>query len=347
MDLPSFGGDGTEAYVDYTRAPMAMAMADNASGELPPVGTAPAGVPDAYQSVQGEVLPPAAITPEYAAAAREALAAEQKAAERQKQLANNPLHRGLGILGGIIGAPLNFVGAALGGGDMTEVTAPFRPGQTAQQRYDAVMGDIATRRLNLEKVIAATNYTNTQIAGKLTEDRAKLIGDVHSNLANLAMNASAAAQADPSVDPKLLYLEGLLGQMDNPVYGPIIKELGLNARPWTPNLARELATSKDDVTRLDAMGKPKEVLGSEWKMDRLAAARMVYPNLSVEQLDNPEILSSPAVTAQYNNNVAARAGQVAKSSASGRRAGAPPVGAKPKVNVSGMSSGDLLKMGGL
>lgn len=123
-ELPQ--ADGTAAYRDYVTNPIAMAMQDNSS--------APS---------TGEVLPreQSAGPQDRVAQAEAAAAALIEAADKQRKAAGNPLNRVLSAVGGVIGAPINFLDAALGGGDMTQVTAPFRPQQNADLRFQqTVMG---------------------------------------------------------------------------------------------------------------------------------------------------------------------------------------------------------------
>lgn len=125
MDLPQAGG-GTSAYRDFVENPITEAM------------SAPSSAP-----LEGEVLPPeGAAAPQGDTAKAEAAAAALiAAAEKQRQSAGSPLNRVLSGVGGVIGAPFAFLDAALNGGDMTQVTAPFRPQQNADLRFQqTVMG---------------------------------------------------------------------------------------------------------------------------------------------------------------------------------------------------------------
>lgn len=133
MDMPTFEDVGASAYQDFTQG-----------GQLPALMDSP---------LRGEVLPP---QEDGGVGAAEAAAAELiAAAEKQRQLAGNPLHRGLSVLGGVIGAPFNFLGAALGGGDMTDVTAPFRPQQQADMRFQQMRMGIEDKLADIRKDYAS------------------------------------------------------------------------------------------------------------------------------------------------------------------------------------------------
>lgn len=148
FDSGEDGGLGTSAYVDYVANPIAQATAQQAVGG----------------PLNGEVLPPekrgpSMMTTEEAA---QYLIAQ---AEKQRQAAGNPLNRGLSILGGILGAPINFLDGIMSGGDMSGVTAPFRPQQTADQRfYETVMGVNKT----LESVRAETARAGASQASQMS-----------------------------------------------------------------------------------------------------------------------------------------------------------------------------------
>lgn len=132
MDL-NMGG-GTEAFRDFVENPIALAMADQTA--------TPSNAP--ATPVEGEVLPPEAAqggSPINLSSAEQAAQFLIQQAEKQRAAAGNPLNRGLSILGGVLGAPVNILDGILSGGDMSRVTAPFRPQQNADSRFfETVMG---------------------------------------------------------------------------------------------------------------------------------------------------------------------------------------------------------------
>lgn len=142
-DMPTFNGNGTEAYVDYGAAPIAQANNE------------PAPAPS-----EGEVTPAAVASARGGMASAEQAAAQLlAAAEAQRKSAGSPLNRVLSGVGGVIGAPFAFLDAALNGGDMTQVTAPFRPQQSANQRYAqtvmAIQDNLAKIRENYAQMGSA------------------------------------------------------------------------------------------------------------------------------------------------------------------------------------------------
>ena len=142
-------GDGTSAYVDYGAAPIADATA------APDTPAEPAPAP-----AQGEVLP---ADPAADGMARAEQAAQMliKAAEAQRKGAGNPLNRVLSAVGGVVGAPFAFLDAALGGGDMQQVTAPFRPQQAANQRYAMTMLNIQDNLAKIRENYAQMGSANS------------------------------------------------------------------------------------------------------------------------------------------------------------------------------------------
>lgn len=132
MELPTFDDVGMSAFQDFAQG---------------------GGVPALIEGPTQEILPPESES--QVAAAEDAAAQLIAAAEKQRKMAGNPLHRGLGIVGGIIGAPFNFLGAALGGGDMSEVTAPFRPQQNADMRFQQTRMAIEDKLADIRKDYAS------------------------------------------------------------------------------------------------------------------------------------------------------------------------------------------------
>lgn len=168
MDIPTFEDVGASAYQDFTQG-----------GQLPALMEDPA---EEDEPLRGEVLPPLSAGPAPAnATAAELMAAAEElnrqataggrpvetaaaeliaAAEKQRQLAGKPLYRGLSALGGIIGAPFSFLGAALGGGDMTDVTAPFRPQQQADMRFRQTQMDVERKLAKVREEYASVRASS-------------------------------------------------------------------------------------------------------------------------------------------------------------------------------------------
>lgn len=142
-ELPQ--ADGTTAYRDYVANPIAEATLAPESAAL-----------------TGEVLPPEAAPQDNVAKAEAAAAALIAAAEKQRKAAGNPLNRVLSAVGGIIGAPINFLDAALGGGDMTQVTAPFRPQQNADLRFQQTVMGIQDSLAKIRENDAQMRASNAQ-----------------------------------------------------------------------------------------------------------------------------------------------------------------------------------------
>lgn len=259
---------GTEAYVDYGASPIAMAG-------MPQADSAPT---DAAPAQGYDVASGGADGMQRAEAAAAQLIA---AAEAQRKAAGNPLNRILSGVGGVIGAPFAFLDAALNGGDMSQVTAPFRPQQTADQRFAQTQLAIQDSLAKIRENYAQMGASQASAISAATKSRADMVDETYSALANLATNANDPT--NPNQDPRLVYAEGLLNLMQHPVYGSIINELGLNRRQWTPTLARELAYGKDVVSRLDSKDKPVVVNTSENGVSTILDPRTLQPKLVIQQ----------------------------------------------------------------
>jgi hypothetical protein len=181
MELPTFDDVGVSAYQDFTQG-----------------GQPPALMEEPMQ----EILPPQSES--QVAAAEDAAAQLIAAAEKQRAAAGNPLNRGLSILGGVIGAPFNFLGAALGGGDMSAVTAPFRPQQQADMRFQQTRMGIEDKLAEIRKDYAGMENSRAgalrQALGANREQEAAgydTLGQLTSSM--LFMDSAARAQRVPAL----------------------------------------------------------------------------------------------------------------------------------------------------
>lgn len=140
-DTPDFQDVGQSAYVDY--------------------GAAAQNVPSMMrEEVAAADAAPAAINPDdYETRARAALAQMEEAALRQKKAAGNPLNVASSIIGGVVGLPLSFLENAIGGGN-NDLTAPFRPKQNAEMRYQASLAAIGERRAEFERDLAGVRSSS-------------------------------------------------------------------------------------------------------------------------------------------------------------------------------------------
>lgn len=340
-DTPTFNDVGQSAYVDYAAAdgeglPSAMREAVGEADAAPVKEEAP-------------VAPTGPLTPEalaqYQAAQNAYLERAAIDAERKAKAAGNPLN----VVGGLLGTPIKLLGNILGG--QNDLTSAFTPNQNAQGPLAEARANIAAQKLILaQKMDAGTASQKQTILTALT-DRSKLRGEVSDMVANAAIDAKYAA------DPNAFMANRVADLMQDPLYGPEARIMGLDKLTYTPDLARSMARGKDVITRLDKEAEASRVspMNSQWMADRVAAAKELYPDVPAQELSsNSDLLLSPAVSAQYNRMLATRGGIVAESTAQGRRKGAPPVssgggGSKKagKPNVSGMSVGELIKGAGL
>lgn len=239
-DIPTYEDVGQSAYVDYSAAaqnapPAAMREAVSEADAAP---TAPAA--------------PSVVTPETLAAYDQAqqafLAAQSAAAERQKRSAMNPINRIGSILGGVVGAPFALLENAIGGGD-NDLTRPFEPKQNAQERYSAAVAGISKQKLGLEQQMAGLRGGLAQAMTAQLVDRGKLVDETHERLSILALNV----ENDPN--PQMAFERGKNRLMANPLYAPVMQELGYDEQPWYKGLAAELAQGKDVQGRIDTRNK--------------------------------------------------------------------------------------------
>jgi hypothetical protein len=186
-DIPTFEDVGRSSYVDYA-----------AEGAR----QAPAAMRQEVAAADAADAAPAPINPDdYEARARAALAQMEKAALQQKKAAGNPLNVAGSILGGVVGLPFSLLENAIGGGN-NDLTAPFRPKQNAETRYQNSLAAIGERRAEFEKDLASVRSSNATALRAATglgreEDQAGInqIGQVASSM--LYMDDAAKAQRIP------------------------------------------------------------------------------------------------------------------------------------------------------
>lgn len=186
-DIPTFEDVGRSSYVDYA-----------AEGAR----QAPAAMRQEVAAADAADAAPAPINPDdYEARARAALAQMEKVALQQKKAAGNPLNVAGSILGGVVGLPFSLLENAIGGGN-NDLTAPFRPKQNAETRYQNSLAAIGERRAEFEKDLASVRSSNAAALKSATglgreEDQAGInqIGQVASSM--LYMDDAAKAQRIP------------------------------------------------------------------------------------------------------------------------------------------------------
>ena len=184
-DTPTFEDVGRSSYVDYAAAAQQPAR--------------PAVMREAVAEADAS---PAPINPDdYEARARAALAQMEEAALRQKKAAGNPLNVAGSILGGVVGLPFSLLENAIGGGN-NDLTAPFRPKQNAETRYQNTLASIGERRAEFEKDLSSARSSNAAALRTATglgrdEDQAGVnqIGRLASSM--LYMDDNAKAQRLP------------------------------------------------------------------------------------------------------------------------------------------------------
>lgn len=184
-DTPNFQDVGQSAYVDYGAAAQQPAR--------------PAVMREAVAEADAA---PAPINPDdYEARARAALAQMENAALQQKKAAGNPLNVAGSILGGVVGLPFSLLENAIGGGN-NDLTAPFRPKQNAETRYQNTLASIGERRAEFEKDLSSARSSNAAALRTATglgrdEDQAGVnqIGQLASSM--LYMDDTAKAQRLP------------------------------------------------------------------------------------------------------------------------------------------------------
>jgi hypothetical protein len=253
-DTPTFEDVGRSSYVDYAAA------AQNA----PP--------PSAMrEEVAAADAAPAAINPDdYETRARAALAQMENAALQQKKAAGNPLNVASSIIGGVVGLPFSFLENALGGGN-NDLTAPFRPKQNAETRYQNSLASIGERRAEFERDLAGVRSSSatalkTAMGMGREEDQAGInqIGQVASSMLYMDDNAKAErlpvlatiAKRFPNVAP---YVQDIIDNGFNPAvlatYGSMATDEGARQRS-NEYLYGNKTIATGDGTALLVSGRP-------------------------------------------------------------------------------------------
>ena len=247
LDIPTFDEVGRSAYVDLTQSPIATEMAaDEPDQEVLPVETAPAAAAPAASPGGPVPVPPTTISPEaYQERAMADIRRMEALAERQRQSARNPLNVAGSILGGVVGLPFALLENAIGGGQ-NDLSAPFRPNQNAQERYQAALSAIGQRRAEVETTIAGMRASQAQAINTALTSQADRMSDARERAAILARNAGMSS------DPQGVYAAGIQDMLADPVLGPTARQMGLAGIPWSQDLAYRLSTSEDTVNRIDA-----------------------------------------------------------------------------------------------
>jgi hypothetical protein len=209
---------------------------------------APAAEAEVLPASAGEA-PPMTDTQRAEAAAAALIAAE----ERNRQLAGSPLNRVLSAVGGVIGAPLNFLSAALGEGDMRQVTAPFRPQQTADAQFQQRVLGIQDSLSKIRENAAQQQASLASATASGLQSRSNLMSEFNTSIANLALNSGRTA------NPLATWKAGLANIARDPMLGPLVAQRGYDQMDWTPDLAASLAITDKGATRMDA-NKPSNVV---------------------------------------------------------------------------------------
>jgi hypothetical protein len=243
-DTPTFEDVGRSSYVDYAAAarnapPPAVMREAVTEADAAPAALAGPQTPEAMA--------------QYEEAQRAYLARAEEAALRQRQSVKNPLNVVGNAISAVVGTPFRLLENAIGGGN-NDLAAPFRPNATAQDRYKQTLADISTARLGLAQKLDGMRASQTQAMTAALTDQSKLRFEAQDILANAAMNASRSA------NPADSYARSLNRTLQDPRLRPVIEQLGLAEQPWTPDLARELATDDKTITRIDARGKLSNVV---------------------------------------------------------------------------------------
>lgn len=241
-DTPTFEDVGRSAYTDYA-----------ANGAR---ASAASVMPAAVKAAEVEKTPALAgpLTPEamaqYEAAQLAALKQAEEAALRQRNSVKNPLNVVGNAISAVVGTPFRLLENAIGGGN-NDLAAPFRPNQTAQDRYQSKLADISTAKLGLTQTMDGLRASQTQAITNALTDRSKVQTEMYDRLANLAANANLAT------DKVGTYNAGLADLMQDPIYGPVARSVGADKVPYSPDLARRFGNSKDVTARLDESGGVK------------------------------------------------------------------------------------------
>jgi|688.fasta_scaffold11618_9 hypothetical protein len=245
-DTPTFEDVGRSSYVDYA------AEATRAR----PSSVMPAAVKQAEVEKTPALAGP--LTPEamaqYEAAQLAALKQAEEAALRQRNSVKNPLNVVGNAISAVVGTPFRLLENAIGGGN-NDLAAPFRPNQTAQDRYQSTLADISTAKLGLTQTMDGLRANQTQAITNALTNKGERVQGIQNQLAIAARNA--AILKAQGKDPQMAFERSKNFLMANPVAASVMQELGYDEMPWYDGLAAELSQSKDAVTRLDDSSKVK------------------------------------------------------------------------------------------
>lgn len=323
MDLPQLGGDGTDAFVDYTQNPVGEATADETDGEE-----------DAPRAVRGEVLPPQGEGGPAADMVRteEAARALIEAADRQRKAAGSPLNRVLSGIGGVLNAPFAFLEGAFSGGDMTNVTAPFRPQQNADMRFQQTV-------LGIQKTLSDVRENYAQMAASQASAIRQAMSTKREETDAAFADLGRLAGTTLFVDPNARQANWQSGLAMLAERYPSLKPLVANVNVFTPTLAaRLIGQTKDEsankLLQEYAYGDKSLALG-----DGLGAILPSRPGAQPQVVgpDSPVLTARPFITDPQ------AAGAAPVGIAPPPLAG-PPVNAAP-VNGTATTPQDLINMG--
>lgn len=248
-DTPNFEDVGRSAYTDYA-----------ANGAR---ASAASVMPAAVKAAEVEKTPALAgpMTPEamaqYEAAQLAALKQAEEAALRQRNSVKNPLNVVGNAISAVVGTPFRLLENAIGGGN-NDLAAPFRPNQTAQDRYQSKLADISTAKLGLTQTMDGLRANQTQAMTNALTKQSEQLSDLNNDLATMARNARLL-QAQGK-DPYMAWERMKDRAMVDPVRGPLMQKYGYDEMPWYEGLDAELARGKDAVERLDKTSKVSNVV---------------------------------------------------------------------------------------
>jgi hypothetical protein len=248
-DTPTFEDVGQSAYTDFAaqarRAPASVVM------------------PAAVKAAEVEKTPALAgpLTPEamaqYEAAQLAALKQAEEAALRQRNSVKNPLNVVGNAISAVVGTPFRLLENAIGGGN-NDLAAPFRPNQTAQDRYQSKLADISTAKLGLTQTMDGLRANQTQAITNALTNEGERVRSVQDQLAIAANNANILKRQGK--DPFMAFERTKNFLMANPVSRTVMQQLGYDEMPWYDGLAAELAQGKDTLTRFDDSSKVSNVV---------------------------------------------------------------------------------------
>ena len=248
-DIPTFEDVGRSAYTDYAaefrRTPASVVM------------------PAAVKAAEVQKTPALAgpQTPEamaqYEAAQLAALKQAEEAALRQRNSVKNPLNVVGNAISAVVGTPFRLLENAIGGGN-NDLAAPFRPNQTAQDRYKSKLAEISTAKLGLTQMMDGLRANQAQAMTNALTKQSEQLSDLNDDLATMARNARLL-QAQGK-DPFMAFERMKDRMMADPVRGPLMQKFGYDEMPWYEGLDAELARGKDAVERLDKTSKVSNVV---------------------------------------------------------------------------------------